>query len=321
LLAAQRTDPGHESPAGETAFIVGAALQALSREAEAEASLREALRTNPAHRLAGIALAHLQRNQGRYRAAAATVEALVAAVPGDRNFALHAIGFLRDTPSPVEAERLWQSTRQDANSDPEASYVGGEIASMAVDFTAARTRFDHCLTLDPINPGALHARAVAGPLTRADAFAAHLERLTHDRQRLPLDSRIMLDFVLGKLAMDCGEMATAFGHFDRANAARGVQLPWNRAASAASACTSSPDASNSQRVNPHRGDDVVLVVGMPRSGKTLLASRLGQHPDIAERGESPWLGMREVSRSILPGTSGICARTTPRGHVTSTRTH
>jgi tetratricopeptide (TPR) repeat protein len=204
LLAAQRTDPGHESPAGETAFIVGAALQALSREAEAEASLREALRTNPAHRLAGIALAHLQRNQGRYRAAAATVEALVAAVPGDRNFALHAIGFLRDTPSPVEAERLWQSTRQDANSDPEASYVGGEIASMAVDFTAARTRFDHCLTLDPINPGALHARAVAGPLTRADAFAAHLERLTHDRQRLPLDSRIMLDFVLGKLAMDCG---------------------------------------------------------------------------------------------------------------------
>jgi hypothetical protein len=47
--------------------------------------------------------------------------------------------------------------------------------------------------------------------------------------------------------------------------------------------------------NDNGGGDVVLVIGMPRSGTTLLAARLGQHPDIADRGELPWLAMLDRS--------------------------
>ncbi len=290
LKAARSLDASLEVPTAETAFVMGAALQALKREQEAEASLGEALRRNPAHRHAGIALAHLQRNQGRYRAAAATVEALVTALPGDRRFALHAIGFLRDTPLPDEAEHLWLSTQQGADADSEAIYMGGEIALISGDFATARARFDRCLSLDPVNPGAIHGRAIAGSLSPDDGFAKHLASLARVCQRLPNDSRIMLEFALGKLAMDCGDLPTAFGHFDRANAARRAQMTWNRSEPTLSAHWPAAD-----RPQSSRGDAVVLVLGMPRSGTTLLATRLGQHPGIAERGELPWLGMLEAS--------------------------
>ncbi len=289
LEAARQLDASGETPAGETAFVIGAALHALARDAEAEDSLREALRRNPGHRAAGVALAHLQRNQGRYLAAVATIEALVAAVPADRAFALHAIGFLRDSRQPAEAERIWRSTLQDANPDPEASYVGGEVAMMLGDFAAARVRFDRCLALDPVHPGAIHGRAISAPLSRIDAFAAHLERLADERARLPEDVRIVLDFALGKLAMDDRDMSAAFAHFDRANAARRRQMQWNRKDPGLPASRARGPS------NERRGEGIVFIVGMPRSGTTLLASRLGQHPDIAERGELPWLGMLEAS--------------------------
>ena len=283
-------DPNRETPRGETAFVIGAALHALAREDEAEVALRDALHRNPAHRLAATALAHLLRSQGRYHAAATTVEALLAAAPGDRDFALQAIGFLRDTQQPVEAERIWISTQQASSPNPEAHYLGGEVAMMLGDFAEAIARFDQCLALDPVNPGAIHARAIAAPLAHNDAFAAHLERLALDRARLPIDTRIMLDFAQGKLAMDGDDIATAFLHFDRANSSRHAQMPWDRAQLLSPVRKPGAITSNAQR-----GEEVVFIIGMPRSGTTLLASRLGQHPDVAERGELPWLGMLDAS--------------------------
>ncbi|MEO8742060.1 MAG: sulfotransferase [Lysobacteraceae bacterium] len=288
LHAAQQLDPGQELVAGETAFIIGAALHALDHADVAEASLRVALQRNPAHLHAGMELAHLQRNQGRYHAAAETVDALAIAAPDNGVFVMHAIVFLRECQQHAVAECIWQRAAPAVN--PESSYLGGELAMALGDFNAARERFDQCLALDPIHSGAILRRAHTGPMIEPDAYSIHLERLGGQRQALPPVTRIAVDFALGKLAMDRGVQAKAFRHFDCGNSEQHAIAPWDRngwdtfLSAHANQHVSAP-------VNPKRGDEVVFIIGLPRSGTTLLASRLGQHSQIVERGELPWLGM------------------------------
>ncbi|MEO8742086.1 MAG: sulfotransferase, partial [Lysobacteraceae bacterium] len=288
LHAAQQLGQDQETIAGETAFIIGAALHALDHANAAEVSLRTALLRNPAHLHAGMELAHLQRNQGRYRVAAETVDALVTATPGNGVFVLHAIVFLRECQQHAVAERIWLRAAQAGN--PESSYLGGELAMALGDFKEARERFDQCLALDPIHSGAILRRAHTGPMIEPDAYSNHLERLDQQRQALPPITRIAVDFALGKLAMDRGAQAKAFAHFDRGNSEQHAIAPWDRngwktfLSAHASLHAHAPG-------NPDRGDEVVFILGLPRSGTTLLASRLGQHPQIIERGELPWLGM------------------------------
>ena len=274
--------------AGETAYIIGAALHALDHADAAEASLHAALQRNPAHLHAGMELAHLQRNQGRYHAAAETIDALATAAPGNGVFVLHAIVFLRECQQHAVAERIWLRARPAAS--PESSYLGGELAMALGDFTAARERFDQCLALDPMHSGAILRRAHTGPMAEPDAYSTHLERLDGQPQALPPITRIAVDFALGKLAMDRAALAEAFVHFDRGNARQHAIAPWDRNGweTFMSACANKRP---SVPQYPHRGDEAVFIVGLPRSGTTLLASRLGQHEQIVERGELPWLGM------------------------------
>src|SRR6185312_6187817 len=43
----------------------------------------------------------------------------------------------------------------------------------------------------------------------------------------------------------------------------------------------------------------VFIVGLPRSGTTLLADRLARHPDVCQRGELPWLPA--VAEQVING--------------------
>lgn len=277
-----------ENPAGETAYIAGAASYALGREKAAEDWLCSALAKNPAHLQAAITLSHLLRNQGRYGAVASVVKSLVAAIPIDRVFAAKAIVFLRDCQQHASAEQIWQSMPN--GSDAEWNYIGGEIAMALGDFNAACARFDRCLAIDPTHAAAIIRRATACPIEMSDEYAHHLRILSARRHELPPQSAIAIDFAIGKFAMELGDYQQAFEHLDRGNREQHELTPWH---------DSMPKPA---QFPPHTaadksGNEIVFVIGMPRSGTTLLASRLANSPQVADRGELPWLGM--IGRSMI----------------------
>jgi tetratricopeptide (TPR) repeat protein len=288
LSRAQLQDPSDDPVPGESDFIIGAASLALGREDAAEISLRAALERNPTHRLAGIALAHLLRDQGRYRAAVDTVASLLASIPQDIAYAMNAIQFLLDCQQTTDAERLWTSTK--IKPDANAWHLGGEIALSLGEFAVARERFDRCLALDPFHPAAIQGRSLAGLESERDPFIEHLDRLAQHRSKLPDLSRVILDFAAGKLAMDRGQLESAFAHFDRANNHQGMLPP--SASMSRTPRTANPAQTKTADVSSDGGgSDLVLIIGMPRSGTTLLASRIGKHSHIVDRGELPWLSM------------------------------
>lgn len=101
------------------------------------------------------------------------------------------------------------------------------------------------------------------------------------------DMRANLHFALGKAFDDCRSFKSAFSHFQQANEARRSLIPAFDAKQHSAwidriirACDS-PGACNSADDNRP-----IFVIGMPRSGTTLVERLLSNHPDVQGLGEA-----------------------------------
>jgi tetratricopeptide (TPR) repeat protein len=123
----------------------------------------------------------------------------------------------------------------------------------------------------------------------SEAELARLESAA-TRADLPATDRQMLDFALGKSLEDAGQFERASEVFRRANDAVRAAHPWD--ASAFARRIRELHAAFDDREIAHgqpRGCEVIFIVGMPRSGSTLVEQVLAAHPDVAGASELPCL--------------------------------
>ncbi len=126
-----------------------------------------------------------------------------------------------------------------------------------------------------------------GPADRA--LMAEMAALA-ETASLPADERVALLFALGKAHDDLGDYAAAMRHFDAANAAKRALLPrFDRAGHRASIdrliATFTPALFAARRGWGSDSERPLLIVGMMRSGTTLLERILAAHRDVAAGGE------------------------------------
>lgn len=121
---------------------------------------------------------------------------------------------------------------------------------------------------------------------------AELERLDADARRadVPPADRPLLDFALGKALEDAGEHRRALEVFARGNRSVRSRSPWDaagfarRVAEIGAAFLDAPVASAAAQ-----GHEVVFIVGMPRSGSTLVDQVLAAHSQVEGASELPCL--------------------------------
>jgi hypothetical protein len=125
------------------------------------------------------------------------------------------------------------------------------------------------------------------------------------RNRLSGLARAELRFALGKAHDDIGDHAAATRHFREGNAIRSRSAKWPRKTwrRAVEARLATPPAT--QHPSPSGDFTPVFIVGMPRSGTTLLAGLLSRYPRVCNRGELPWI----ARLSARPGLNGNPERT------------
>jgi len=124
------------------------------------------------------------------------------------------------------------------------------------------------------------------------------------------DSTLLLH-ALGMAMERSGQLEQAFERFRMANEARSLASPWNREIQVArlrktrqlfeacepdTALRSGPEAAT-------RGSEVIFIVGLPRSGTTLLEQILAAHPQVEGCGELPDLPSVLGDRSRRAGLS------------------
>ncbi len=96
-----------------------------------------------------------------------------------------------------------------------------------------------------------------------------------------------LHFAAGKIYDDMGEPDLAFPHFAAGNRAKNAQFDAQAVYDEIGEIARIFDADLIQNLRNHGCDDprIVLVVGMPRSGTTLVEQVLASHPAVAGAGE------------------------------------
>lgn len=169
------------------------------------------------------------------------------------------------------------------------------------EFELAITHYREALRIKPD-----HARSLAN-LIALPTFEAPPELLGQAQTMLenaalePM-GRAKLHHALGKLHERRGEHDAAFAHFARSNAAQRTMLPpFDRASLAATvdmiiATFDAPlFAALRDAGNPSRRP--IFVVGLPRSGTTLVEQILASHPDAFGAGEL--LAMTDIAKEAL----------------------
>jgi tetratricopeptide (TPR) repeat protein len=120
-----------------------------------------------------------------------------------------------------------------------------------------------------------------------------LEKLARDAS-ISADARSAMHFALGKVYEDAARYPEALRSFQQANAARRQTIRWSASgfsrdiAALIDAFDALPLAAHANGDRATRqGSEVIFVIGMPRSGTTLVEQVLAAHPEVEGASELP----------------------------------
>lgn len=284
-------------------YQLGNCLRLMGDARGAEQALRSAIGRDASLQEAYISLAYLYRSLGRGQDAADTLLTLAGGQQGDQTLQLQIADLLSDLDRPAEAAYIYESClRQDPGLARAQTRLGLAYQKLGR-FQEAEHTLLAAVALDPDGDAAYLRLAHTRRWRTEDA--AVLERLETalTRPALPRDTRVCLHFALGKMYDDLGLYDRAFGHFRQGNALWHAGARFDRqaltdyVASVKRVCL--PGIFRQTRPPAAAGPQPVFVVGMLRSGTTLVERILASHPQVAGLGET------EMVDSLAERAAGI----------------
>ena len=153
----------------------------------------------------------------------------------------------------------------------------------------AKQAFLQSLEIDATITGVYVNLADSKKFTPDDSHLAAMENLRTGEAPLSDTDRMHLDFALGKAYADTKDHKRSFEHLLRANAGKRAQVHYDEAASMGlfdrieAVFTPELIARKVAVGDPSRVP--IFVIGMPRSGTTLIEQILASHPDVHGAGE------------------------------------
>ncbi len=291
-------------------FCLGLALEQLGEDWDAIIAFRGAVRIAPKMAEAYNRLGYLLRGRG-LRAEAIEAYKQVTAISPDTT-----LGRLNLARALIEERRSTEAEvclRRAIALDPHSSALHWLLATLlgeAGRFDEAEPLFRRTIELDPDRVAVYYDYLLSKRLTEADRpILARMENLL-DRPTLAEPQRVRLLFALAKGFDDVEDHAAAIRYFDQANSLCRRSLVFDRAGHARlidriiQTFTPSFLAMNA---NLAADDDrAILILGMPRSGTTLIEQIISSHSRIAAGGELHfWVDRAEKLRATNLAESAV----------------
>jgi tetratricopeptide (TPR) repeat protein len=270
-------------------FRLGAALEKLGNIGEAIAAYDRATQLLPSlteawFRAGALVymLGHRNEAIGCFRRAAAT--------GGNTSFGrLGKARALLTEDRNQEAEQVLRRTVERDPGNAIAYDLLGNLLSEFGRFDEARQCFERAIAIAPLLAGCYYDLVRCRPITSdGDDLLPRMEAALAT-PGLEAAQRVRLHLAIGKAADDLGNYAAAMQHFDAADAVRRDSLPFDSAAFAIeidrliARCT--PEWITRAPELGSRDATPVLILGMPRSGTTLVEQIVSNHPEVGAGGE------------------------------------
>jgi tetratricopeptide (TPR) repeat protein len=153
----------------------------------------------------------------------------------------------------------------------------------------ASRAYEAAIEIEPENIGIQHNYAAVKPFAAGDRRLARLEQLQAREDQLSDDQRMVLHFTLGKAYADLKDADRSFRHIEAGNRLKRQQVSYDERETLRlmqrirDAFTK--DLLNAKTSVGHDSEAPVFVVGMPRSGTSLVEQILASHPRVFGAGE------------------------------------
>jgi len=165
----------------------------------------------------------------------------------------------------------------------------GSMLTWMGDLDGARACFERALALDPKTVAAHYGLSGLKRYESGDPAVPQIEALAREAADLTLDARTQLLFTLGKMRDDLGRYAAAFDAYAAGNRLKATTLRFNEARAVkeiegirerftTALLDRYPSAGNPDPTP-------IFIVGMPRSGTSLVEQILASHPEVHGAGE------------------------------------
>jgi tetratricopeptide (TPR) repeat protein len=299
-------------------FHLGYALQLQGRYVEAANAYERAIQLAPALGEAHVRIGQLMLLNGQRERADDHFRRAAATPPATTRGRLQVALALSEAGALDAAE---QCLRQAVANDPQAADAYeqlGNLAQQRGEFNDAMLQFEKAIKLRPRQTGAYLAIASARKITDRDRpWLDRMAALLGETDLADQD-RARLNYALGKAADDLAQYEKAMGYFDEANRIAADRLRQQGRSIDRKLHTHNIDRliaaftreflNNHARIGEANGQTPIFIVGMIRSGTTLVEQILSSHPDIAAGGELRFWGEQgAIVGRVAEGAPGEAA--------------
>ena len=246
-------------------------LQRLGRREEAIAHYKDAIRLKPAYVSAQRSLGDVLQAEGGIDGAIVCYRAALATEPGDA----------------ATLNRL-----------ASALLIAGRLDD-------ASRAFEQAIEIAPDNIGIHHNYAAVKSFSGDDGRLAQLEQLLAQEGTLSDEQRIVLHFTLGKAYADLKDAERSSHHLDAGNRLKRRYVTYDERSTLSfmrrirEAFTKELLASKSNA--GHDSEAPIFVIGMPRSGTSLVEQVLASHPRVFGAGEVDHFATATADRAARRG--------------------
>jgi tetratricopeptide (TPR) repeat protein len=264
-------------------------LKALDRREEAIAHYREALAIRPDFAIAHNNLANTLQAMGRREEAETHYRRAIAFKPDYAEAHNNLGNVLRVLGRGEEAVTCYRRAIAFEPRYLEAHNNLGNALKELGQLEEAAASFKKALEIDPKCIAAYHDLALSVKVRGDEPWLATIEKLAEDSQSLKPRDRAALHFSLAKTSEDLERHDEAFRHMLAGNALRRREIAYDEQATFARfARLKKVVTAELLRQKAGGGDPSpapIFILGMPRSGTSLVEQILASHPDVFGAGE------------------------------------
>ena len=203
-----------------------------------------------------------------------------------------------------------EALRETLVADPRNAMAYDLLGNLLSDFgrfDEARACFERAIAIAPLLAGSYYDLVRCRPVTSKDEGLLQRMQAALATPGLEAGQCLRLHLAIGKAAEDLGDYGLAMQHFDAADTVRRGCASFDSATFSIEIdrliANSTPELM--ARAPELRSSDAtpVLIIGMPRSGTTLVEQIISMHPEVAGGGELNFWNERGAAwhRSVVAG--------------------
>ena len=272
----------------QQALDAAAELVKYEKLDEATAVYNGILDHAPHNTTAMFNLGIIAHRRTQYDTAEKFFEQILAINPDDAE-AISAMGVIKLDQGDIEGALALSETAVSKNPTAEAYARKGGLLRELGKMDEAIVEIQNAIAANPEYIGAYYDLSISKKFTSDDPDLHKMAKLVTKADKFPLERQIQLHFALGKAYVDAQELEKAFDHYNIGNKLKRETLNYTpdfmQAYLHEIANLFTPEFMEEHKDIGHSSDKPIFIIGMPRSGTTLVEQIIASHPDVHGAGE------------------------------------